>query len=60
VPFIPPPPTPSASASASASAAPSGNPVGVGAPTDKPGTKAPARPAKPKDQVGSAGISSQF
>ena len=46
--------------------APTDKPGTAGAPTDKPGTAtttkptAPTRPAKPKDQVGSAGISSQF
>jgi serine/threonine protein kinase len=62
-PSIPPPPAPSATASASevasvTAAAPSAVPSAPAAVTTaKPG---PARPAKPKDQVGSAGISSQF
>jgi serine/threonine protein kinase len=62
-PSIPPPPAPSASAPTAASVMLQPAPTAVSsAPAvvtpAKPGS--PPRPAKPKDQVGSAGISSQF
>jgi eukaryotic-like serine/threonine-protein kinase len=64
--MIPPPPAtsmapePTSVPSTTASVIASTIPVEPGAPTGKPGKAAPARTAKPKDQVGSAGISSQF